>query len=72
MEEIYRTLNRLKSRGMKGWHTTKQGWLQERLQGYDTKEFNKFLLVFLHIQDYNRRELTMENMVEIILKIMDT
>lgn len=72
MEEIYRTLNRLKSRGMKGWHVTKQEWLMEQLEGYDTKEFNKFLRIFLYIQDYNRRVLTMETIVEIILKVMQT
>ncbi len=72
MEEIYRTLNRLKTRGMKGWHATKQDWLAERLKGYDTKEFNKFLQIFLYIQDYNRKALTMENIVEIILKVMQT
>lgn len=72
MEEIYRTLNRLKSRGMKGWHATKQEWLIEQLEGYDTKEFNKFLQIFLYIQDYNRRVLTMETVVEIMLKAMQT
>ena len=72
MEEIYRTLNRLKSRGMKGWHAAKQEWLIEQLEGYDTKEFNKFLQIFLYIQDYNRRVLTMETVVEIILKAMQT
>lgn len=46
MEEIYRTLNRLKTRGMKGWHATKQDWLVERLKGTIRKSLINFYRYF--------------------------
>lgn len=68
MEDLYRTLNRLKCRGMKGWSPAKEEWLRKTLENEDIAEVVKYLKMFVDRPVDDRRVFILEDVVHVAIK----
>lgn len=69
MAELIRVLNRLRSRGMKGWHSTKEDWVQEVCAGMDLEAIARYATYFIDHDLIDRRMFTLEVVLKVSIKL---